>query len=134
MLFRSERAAAQILRDKGILQLHSLGGAYKLTDYGRELCLDTNELEEVLGPPPPPTLNFNHTNIGSINGNAQVGNHNVQNNSLAINNIQQLVQEINDDPDVDPEKKSRWVETLVNVATGIGGAAAGAAVSKVIGG
>lgn len=131
---QQERAGAEILQDKGFLKRLSRDGHYQLTPEGRQLCVHPELFDEALSPPRSAASVSNTTTIGTIHGNAQVGNHNVQNNSLAINNIQQLIQEINDDPDVDPEKKSRWIDKLVNVATAISAAATGAAVSKVIGG
>jgi hypothetical protein len=116
------QVAVKILLQKGLIDADASEERHlKLTDLGKDTCLHPYTLDDRLAPRSTGRLvNASTTNV--FHGPAQVGDGNVQNVTNAII-IQHLIEQIEKDPTVTPDQKSRWVDTLKDIAaSGVGSA------------
>ncbi len=121
---RQVKVGLRILLQKRLLTADASGEAYlELTELGEDACLHRQVLDDTLAPPrSAASLIVDARTSNVFNGPAQIGDGNVQYVTYSVV-LQQLLQQIESDPNIEPEKKSRWGDVVKDiVASGIGNA------------
>jgi len=117
-----------VLKEKGLVESTALCGNYGLTVEGKSACLHPETLDETLGPPKRVQLSAIVFN-GPMH-NTQIGDGNVQTVTYSMV-LQNLVEHIEHDTGVGSEQKSRWVDTLKEIAASALSQTAAAVISKL---
>jgi hypothetical protein len=121
LTLQQTKTGLQILVQKGLVSTDGSGeGHLELTERGKHACLHQATLDGALSASQnaPSFVDARTSNV--FNGPAQVGDGNVQSVTYSVV-LQRLVQQIESDPTIPADTKSRWTDTLKDiVASGVG--------------